>query len=294
MKKKKSVSFAIAGLLLFAALMILLIIIMVGKMRTDISVGIIRGADGTEKEHCRDYQPAMDGHRSIYSQLTVMAKKREVWVGNIEYADEICRYAVADLDHNGRYEIMISNHGGTGLYTYTRFFEINESFDGLTECETNFTEGDSQPDIIFDTKLKTYIDDSGQYHYAVYDMLKNGAAEYYEYCAELMLKNGKIILSPIAYRTTLYDPQAVTCKDAAGNDISEEEYENAPRTYFNGYKETVTCLGWQDVKELDADTEQAIKQLQASQEIYAKSTQERESLAEASVYYPEGGLIKKT
>lgn len=226
------------------------------------------------KEDYWDYLSALDGHRSVYNQMLVMAENKDIWVAAPDYADEVYQYAVADLDYNGRHEIIVANHGGTGHYTYSRFFEINENYDGLTECETDFVEGDSQPDIISDG-LETYIDAQGQFHYAVYDLAKNGAGEYYENVRELVLKEGKITLVPIAYRTTIYQDgtHMITCKDSEGNVISEEDFENASKAYFTGYQETVTKLGWQDVWELEDEVDKIVTQLQSSVEVFRNSTE---------------------
>lgn len=220
------------------------------------------------KEEYWDYKVSLDGHRSFYNQLTVMAENKGMWTEDLEYADAVYQYAIADLDRNGRYEIIVSNMGGTGIYTYSRFFEINESYDGLIECATDFMEGDSQPDLISE-RLDTYIDDEGGFHYAVYDMTRNGAAEYYENVRELMLQDGKIVTKPIAYKSTIYNDgtPTVTCTDLEGNVITEE-YKNAAKNYFAGYQESTTCLGWQDVRELGDDVEEIIKQLDVSFNIF--------------------------
>lgn len=50
--------------------------------------------------------------------------------------------------------------------------------------------GDSQPDLISE-EWETYMDDKYEFHYAVYDLTKNGAAEYYENVREFILQDGK-------------------------------------------------------------------------------------------------------
>ena len=94
------------------------------------------------KEAYREYTDCLNGQQDLHAQLSVMAREKEVWAAQAEFANEICQYAVTDLDHNGRYEIIVANMGGTGMYTYSRFWEINEQCSGLTECETDFLEGD--------------------------------------------------------------------------------------------------------------------------------------------------------
>ena len=234
------------------------------------------------KEDYWDYLASMDGQRSTYSQTRVIAENRDMWAGDPDYADDLYQYAVADLDHNGRYEVVVSNMGGTGMYTYSRFYEINENYDGLAECETDFVEGDSQPDLMTGSMggseaptntaslLKTYMNEQGGFYYAVYDTMKNGAAEYYENVRSLTLQDGKILTTPIAYRTTIYNGEtpSVTCTDASGNSISEEDYENAADQYFAGWQESETWLGWQDMNDLGNNAEEIAAQLDQSLNVF--------------------------
>lgn len=203
--------------------------------------------------------------KSLSAQLQVIAECRDLWMEEAEYAGDFCQYAVTDLDHNGRYEIIVADVAGTGIYTYSSFYEVNENYDGLNECETDFVEGDSQPDIVSDM-LETYTDDQGHYFYAVYDLIRNGAAEYYENVRELTLSDGRISTAPIAYRTTIYDEgvPTVTCEDADGNVITEEAYEGAAENYFAGYSKSTTSIVWQEISELGETTEQIVAQLSQS------------------------------
>lgn len=198
--------------------------------------------------------------KSLSEQLQVIAECRDLWMQETEFASDFCQCAVTDLDHNGRYEIIVTEVTGTGIYTYSRFYEVNESYDGLNECETDFAEGDSQPDIVSDT-LETYTDGQGHYFYAVYDLIRNGAAQYYENVRALTLSDGRICTAPIAYRTTIYDEgvPTVTCEDADGNTITEEEYESAAENYFAGYSKSTTSVVWQQLSELGETTDAIVK-----------------------------------
>lgn len=222
------------------------------------------------KEEYWDYVSAMDGHRSVYAQLTIMAENKELWVEELEYADEQYCYAVTDLDNNGRLELIVSNMGGTGIYTYSRFYEINEAYDGVSECETDFEEGDSEPDLIMDSVYASCFQD-GTWYYAVYDMAKNGAGEHYENYRALSLKDGKITTIPLAYRTSIYDyksdSHAITCTDASGNTITEEEFEKCYEKFFKEEQYLVT-FGWQDVRDLGDDTEAVLGQLDQSYQAF--------------------------
>ena len=198
----------------------------------------------------------------VDSQLTIIAENKDMWTEELEYADEVYYYVISDLDHNGRYEVVVSNMGGTGLYTYSRFFEVNATYDGLVECSTDFIEGDSQPDMITET-VDTYIDGNGEFHYVFSDVLRNGMAESYENVRELVLRNGEIVTKYIASKAIIYEGESVTatCHDGEGNVITEEAYETIADNYFGNYEKEITTLEWQDVRQLPDDIDGIIEQL---------------------------------
>ena len=202
-------------------------------------------------------------------QLTVIAENKDMWTEDLEYADEVYYYVISDLDHNGRYEVVVSNMGGTGLYTYSRFFEVNETYDGLVECSTDFMEGDSQPDVITET-VDTYIDGNGELHYAFYDVLRNGMAESYENVRELVLRNGEIVTKYIASKATIYEGESatVTCHDGEGNVITEDAYETIANNYFADCEKEITTLGWQDMRQLPDDVDGIKEQLINSLKVF--------------------------
>ena len=48
------------------------------------------------KEEYWDYLDSLNGHRSVDEQLRVIAENRSQWCSDLEYAGELCQYAVAD------------------------------------------------------------------------------------------------------------------------------------------------------------------------------------------------------
>ena len=46
------------------------------------------------------------------------------------------RYAVTDLDHNGRMEVIADYIAGSSFLTYSNCFEVNENMDGIASCLT--------------------------------------------------------------------------------------------------------------------------------------------------------------
>ena len=43
--------------------------------------------------------------------MRVIAENRDMWDGDTDSADDLYQYAVADLDHNGRSAVDVSNTG---------------------------------------------------------------------------------------------------------------------------------------------------------------------------------------
>lgn len=219
------------------------------KQHYNDSINSIMGA----KEEYKDYIASLDGSRSVEHQLKLMADNMDLWKELLDYADDVCKYTITDLDNNGRLELIVSQMGGTGIYTYSRFFEINETYDGLIECSNNFIEGDSQPDIIGDSAVVYYDSNTDTYYYIFDDLSKNGVAEYYESIHSLSFKKGHITDTPLALRSTIYSSTAttITHTNAEGKDITEDEYlSSAEMMYGNLEKDTVT-FSWHDLKELE-------------------------------------------
>ena len=212
----------------------------------------------------------IDGQHSGYNQLMIIAQKKDIWDQEMDYANESYQYTIIDLDRNGRLEIIVSNIGGTGIYTYDRFYEINETYDDLVECETSFLEGESQPDLLLAEQLETYIDDKGRFFYAVVDDVKNGSAEQYQFICSLSLQSGKITTVPIASMSCIYRNSVPkeTYNNGAGEAVTADEYAQAVEQYFAGYEHYTTSMGWQDMRELPEDVEGIREKLFQSYNVY--------------------------
>lgn len=176
----------------------------------------------------REYNVSLN-EGSIPAQLDLIASQKEAWSKeyDTDFDYEPKFYTVTDLDGNGRLEVIMAICTGTGIYTYSSYYEVNEAFDGLTEIEQPTQEGDSQADIITDEVTAYYDTAGGRSYYIFDDLLKSSAAEYYESLRALSLQDGKLIEEYLANKTTIYqdaDHFTITCTDPKGNTISEEEY----------------------------------------------------------------------
>ena len=182
---------------------------------------------------------------SIESQLHLIAENSSMWLNDADA--ESYGFAVADLDHNGRLEVIFSTCQGTGIYSYNQMWEVNEDFTAIVLCETETVEGDSQADIMVQSVLAFYDSGSNVYYYVFDDLAKNGAAEYYENKRAISLQKGKILETPLAYKSTIYSDassRTVTCTDAEGKEITQEEYENIADSVLGNYEKREISLGW--------------------------------------------------
>lgn len=182
---------------------------------------------------------------NIEKQLNLIFTNKELWYKNTE--EDIFSYAVTDLDQNGRLEIIASICQGTGIYTYTTIYEVNESLDNLQICKNDdVSEYDSQADIIQDNLTIFYDRKNNIYHYVLNDLVKNGAAEYYENKRDFYLNNGKISENYLAYKNTIYingDPH-ISCSEKDGNEITQGEYNNYEDNYFENFEKMSANIEW--------------------------------------------------
>ncbi len=189
---------------------------------------------------------------SYFEQWRLIAEQKDMWVNYMDYANDLQQYTIVDMDGNGRLEVIVSSMGGTGSYTYTRFYEVNESFDGLTECTTDFIEGDSQPDMLSTNEPgQVFRDSEGTLHYVIRDFMRAGT-EYYNITYDVVLKNGHITHHALARMHDSYSSgsSVVEYTNGIGEKITEEEYLSAAETAFAGMSELIYTFDWRDLVEI--------------------------------------------
>ena len=224
---------------------------------------------------------------SYYEQWTLIAKQKDIWVNYMEYANDLQQYTITDLDGNGRLEVIVSSMGGTGSYTYTRFFEVNETFDGLMECTTDFVEGDSEPDMmIANEPSQVFRDLEGVYHYVIRDFVRAGT-EYYDIIYDVVLKNGHITHNVLAKMYDSYSSgsSVVEYTNAVGEKITEAEYKAIAKTTFDGMSELTCLFDWRDLEEIaDWDEEKIYSILSEIRSGVLRGNVMMEEVAEGSEY----------
>lgn len=188
---------------------------------------------------------------SYDSQLQIIAKNADVWIGDTEQIAEPFFYAVTDLDRNGRLEIIQSFRQGTGLYTCTQLWEVDINKSVLVPCQlSEYDDEDSQPDIITDNPISVYWDKANNCYYYIFDdNIRYSAGEGYQNLLSVSLQNCIVTTTLLAQSYSVADSNSdmtTTYKDANGNTIDENAFNiTADNTYadFTAMKSTI---GWTD------------------------------------------------
>lgn len=166
---------------------------------------------------------------SVGNQLKTIAGYAEKW-RKMESQDdpfESMNYAVTDLDQNGRLEIIASSgQQGSGRFTYTDYFQVNQAGDGLKKLKTSSMAGS---DIVKNISTAYFDPDIREYHYITSDFASAGAAVgYYTAVTSLTLRGNKIVDEPLGYKDVVVKngkekPQYFYTYSQEGNTDSPEK-----------------------------------------------------------------------
>lgn len=182
-------------------------------------------------------------------QLKVILDNQSMWsLASDGESHDTYGYAVTDLDQNGRLEIIASSCNGTGLYTHTKYYEVNENADGLTLITTNLKEDDIET-YIMDTTVKVFYDKAkNEYHYLFTNINRNDATSYNQGKYEIVLKNQKIMQNPLAYKNITYKENEtyteMAISDANGETLTDESYERYEYIHYKDMEYKLANIEW--------------------------------------------------
>ena len=215
-----------------------------------------------------DYADSLAGSFSTERQIKIFAENRAVWMEGMDYANDVFRFTVAGLSNDGRPVLIVSNQGGTGIYTYSNFYKIDKKGE-LQKLETSFQEGDSQPDIIREsmTVYSSFSTEGIKNHFIVYDLIKDSPGTYFERVSSLCVSDDFVLETPLASLQTVYEGEGysanITGEDCSGNALTQEEYENFADTYYGnmGLTKKMAAFKWIDVKTLEGMSDEEAEKL---------------------------------
>ncbi|MCR5805373.1 MAG: hypothetical protein K6G47_14055 [Clostridia bacterium] len=160
--------------------------------------------------------------------------------------------AVADLNHNGRLEVLLTACLGTGAYSYTKVYEISEDYTDLVNLEyknSGTNDGDGSGDfynlaepgiMVYDCYKK-----DNEYYYLISDYASSGWSDkyigFYSYTFGDAVVEDYIGGAAISVndddktiQTWLYDSSFERLKTI-------EEYETQVNGYWSGYEKQKQC-----------------------------------------------------
>lgn len=182
-------------------------------------------------------------------QLALIANQLSIWECKLDYESsyDYYRYAVTDLDANGRLEIFAAITQGTGIYTSGRFFEVSESGDTLIEYPLPANEYSCIPEVTVQSTVRYTDSTKGETHYIFNDNTRNGAAEFYNTVFAMTLKNGAVSFLPLgSYESISRDGNTPDegWYDASGERITKEQYDALADSFFAGCSASEAHFGW--------------------------------------------------
>lgn len=222
-----------------------------------------------------DYADSLTGSFGEMQQIKLFAENREIWTEGMDYANDVHRFTIANLGYDGKLTLIAANQGGTGCYTYSEFYQIDEK-GGLKKLESSFKEGDSQPDIMEDsmTVYCSFSLSGNRNHFIVHDMLKDSPATYVYRVSSISIRDEFVLETPLASQMVVYEGEGdvarITSEDCNGNGLTEEEYENFADDYYSrmGLTKKTAGFQWADVSSLegvsDEEAEEMLKRVYKS------------------------------
>lgn len=216
--------------------------------------------DTTEESIQESTAPVYELLLPAEEQIAIFVANRELWYPVDDYYVPYS-YTVCDLDQNGRLELLINICMGTGFFSENTAWEINESGDGIVSCGEIFETYESVVDLGYPEADAYYDAESGVYYYVAEDFIRNGWAFNATEMYALSLEDGQIqsqFLASCACETFEDGTQTITCTDASGADITEEEFNVIDETVFADLKPLTAKFLWkaeymEDTDLLDAD-----------------------------------------
>ena len=186
-------------------------------------------------------------------QITFLYDNKSTWTQKTQSGTWY--YAVTDLDHNGKLEIIAASLKGSDNDTSAVIYEADVANNKLTKCSLS---SKNFPDILKEN-ADTYFDSqTNEYYYLFSNGTSIGTDKYYTSICSITLKDG--VLTDTVYATQTCELEngynVITCTDANGQIITPDVYASAGATAFAGLQQSSTNFGW--FQSADATTVSAL------------------------------------
>ena len=156
------------------------------------------------------------------------------------------RFAVTDLDHNGRLELLAASQHQADRSTTLKLWELNDKGDAAAECAVLLEEGESFPDILAENADTFHDPVTGAWSYLFYDNILLTENDAYTAKCAVMLRDGILSYESFAFQQiSIQDgKRTVSYIDLDGKEITPEAFNAAGLTAFAGTETSCSNFGW--------------------------------------------------
>ena len=188
-----------------------------------------------------------DATLSIEDQLACISRCKDIW---LDKEDDFMQYAVTDLDHNGRLEVIASSGPqGSGAFTTTYYYQVSADGTTLRRIKNEVGEID-----IVDGIDTAYVDrETGTYYYCAYDYASAGAGARGVWYSGVVLKNGMLTDRLYATGECTWNKKKTEEKwhytqyaDGKKKKIAAKDFskERLAEEFFDGFEKQSVHISW--------------------------------------------------
>lgn len=188
----------------------------------------------------------------IEKQIEIIMQNKELWDLSETFENQTLEqygYAITDLNHNGRLEIITATCETAGAYTYSNYYEINKEKTGLNTLEISEKKGDTEANIMIET-VKTLVDettDKISYIYIFEDQLKDENDEYFNNKQSIIWQDDNVSEYRLAYTKTLNKEGKTEIRyidNLYFKSMTEEKYLQIEDIRYQNATQKLTDIGW--------------------------------------------------
>ncbi len=182
----------------------------------------------------------------IASQVRMIVENRAQW-DRPEMDMDTIGYLVTDMDQNGRLEILVSRFGGTGLYTYTDGYEVNDTKDGLLPITKTWIEGQSEMDLMMSDSVPMYTQGKDAPKWYVFNDVTRDQAWEFSSREALSLQHGMWVVQLVSMEGVEHRDDGTSrsiYNDVDGKMISKKAYDKQEEKVFKKYEKKEVRMPW--------------------------------------------------
>ena len=156
------------------------------------------------------------------------------------------RYAVTDLDRNGRLELIAAALHPVDRSNNLKIWEISADNKSFTECRTKVPEGESFPDIVSNGADTYYVAETDTWYYIFLDHIILSDADVYDVSCSVKLKDSSVSYEQhaISHTEVVRGVMSTSYMDNNGLPISPDAYNSAASNAFAGADRSSTNFEW--------------------------------------------------